>query len=94
MRGKKVGLDVEYADFRDAGIAQSVEQRIRNAWVGGSIPLSGTSFRLLRTPIAALEFSANRSRTALYCSRYRRKFRLALGVLATAKTLRLVRVYQ
>jgi hypothetical protein len=27
-----------------AGIAQLVEQRIRNAWVGGSIPLSGTIF--------------------------------------------------
>jgi hypothetical protein len=26
----------------DAGIAQTVEQRIRNAKVGGSIPLSGT----------------------------------------------------
>ena len=27
-----------------AGVAQLVEQRIRNAWVGGSIPFSGTSF--------------------------------------------------
>ena len=26
----------------DAGLAQLVEQRIRNAWVGGSIPLTGT----------------------------------------------------
>ncbi len=27
-----------------AGVAQMVEQRIRNAWVGGSSPLSGTKF--------------------------------------------------
>ncbi len=27
---------------RFAGVAQLVEQRIRNAWVGGSIPFSGT----------------------------------------------------
>jgi hypothetical protein len=29
-----------------AGIAQLVEQRIRNAKVGGSIPLSGTKYTL------------------------------------------------
>ena len=69
----------------DAGIAQSVEQRIRNAWVGGSIPLSGTIFGLLRKPIAALEFMARRSRTRLYYSRPRHKLRLALGLLATPK---------
>ncbi len=34
----------EVAAFNVAGIAQLVEQRIRNAWVGGSIPLSGTIF--------------------------------------------------
>ena len=28
-----------------AGIAQLAEQRIRNAWVGGSNPLSGTIFK-------------------------------------------------
>ena len=28
-----------------AGVAQLVEQRIRNAWVGGSIPFSGTIFQ-------------------------------------------------
>ena len=27
---------------RQAGVAQSVEQRIRNAWVGGSNPSTGT----------------------------------------------------
>ena len=30
--------------FAIAGIAQLAEQRIRNAWVGGSNPLSGTIF--------------------------------------------------
>ncbi len=54
-----------------ADVAQVVEQRIRNAWVGGSIPLSGTIFWLLRTSIAALDLFANRSRTNVYCSRYR-----------------------
>jgi hypothetical protein len=33
-----------------AGIAQSVEQRIRNAQVGGSNPLSGTIFHFLVNP--------------------------------------------
>jgi len=47
-----------------------------------------TIFRLLRTPIAALDLFAKRSRTNLYCSRYREKVRLALGALATAKTSR------
>ncbi len=31
-----------YDNGRRAGVAQSVEQRIRNAKVGGSIPFSGT----------------------------------------------------
>ena len=31
--------------FAIAGIAQLAEQRIRNAWVGGSNPLSGTIFK-------------------------------------------------
>ena len=29
---------------KNAGVAQLVEQRIRNAWVGGSIPSAGTIF--------------------------------------------------
>jgi len=60
-------------------------QVIRNAWVGGSSPLSGTIFGLLRMPIAALNFAARRSRTRLYCSRHRCKIRLVLGLLATAE---------
>ena len=86
IHGKRTGQDVKYGKFRDAGIAQLVEQRIRNAWVGGSIPLSGTIFGLLRPSIAALDFAASRSRTRLYCSRHRRTFRLAVDVLATPKT--------
>ena len=35
--------DCVYDNGRRAGVAQSVEQRIRNAKVGGSIPFSGTS---------------------------------------------------
>jgi hypothetical protein len=42
-------------------------------------------FGLLRTPIAALDLFANRSRTSLYCSRYREKIRLALDALTTPK---------
>ena len=34
--------DCVYDNGRRAGVAQSVEQRIRNAKVGGSIPFSGT----------------------------------------------------
>ena len=34
--------DCVYDNDRRAGVAQSVEQRIRNAKVGGSIPFSGT----------------------------------------------------
>jgi hypothetical protein len=34
----------------DAGIAQTVEQRIRNAKVGGSIPLSGTIKNQAKAP--------------------------------------------
>lgn len=34
-----------------AGVAQLVEQRIRNAKVGGSIPLTGTMFFLLFNPL-------------------------------------------
>ncbi len=33
--------------WRSAGIAQLVEQRIRNAQVGGSTPLTGTTFLLV-----------------------------------------------
>jgi hypothetical protein len=40
--------------------------------------------------MAALDFHASRSRTMLYCSRHRRKIRLALRPLATAKNLRLI----
>ena len=40
---------------------------------------------LLRAAIEALEFCARRSRTGLYCSRHRAKFRLALAALATAR---------
>jgi hypothetical protein len=36
--------------LKHAGIAQSVEQRIRNAKVGGSIPLSGTTPRICNIP--------------------------------------------
>ena len=35
----------------DAGIAQTVEQRIRNAKVGGSIPLSGTNKFQTKSPV-------------------------------------------
>ena len=31
---------------KSAAVAQLVEQRIRNAWVGGSSPLSGTIYQL------------------------------------------------
>ena len=34
----------------DAGIAQSVEQRIRNAKVVGSIPISGTNHNAVEYP--------------------------------------------
>jgi len=37
--------------------------------------------------MAALDFAASRSRTDLYCSRHRRKIRLALRPLATPKLL-------
>ena len=46
-----------------AGIAQLVEQRIRNAWVGGSIPLSGTN-RFLYTPNDAPPDASERSHCA------------------------------
>ncbi len=46
------------------------------------------SLSLLPAAIAALEFFAKRSRTSMYCSRYREKFRLALATLATAKIRR------
>src|SRR3978361_2010155 len=36
-----------------AGIAQSVEQRIRNAKVGGSTPLSGTKWNQALSPVLA-----------------------------------------
>jgi hypothetical protein len=39
--GKPVPTFPDHA--RDAAVAQPVEQRIRNAWVGGSNPLRGTS---------------------------------------------------
>jgi hypothetical protein len=38
---------------RDAGVAQSVEQRIRNAWVGGSNPSTGT-----KTPTKTATYNA------------------------------------
>ena len=40
-----------YTAALSAGIAQSVEQLTRNEKVGGSIPLSGTSFVAIRFPI-------------------------------------------
>ena len=40
--------------MNDAGLAQLVEQRIRNAWVGGSIPLTGTIEKEL--PVRGLFF--------------------------------------
>lgn len=39
-------------DFVDAGVAQLVEQRIRNAKVGGSIPLTGTITRFQKLALA------------------------------------------
>jgi len=39
----------------------------------------------LRPPIAALKILPSHSRTGLYRSRHRQNFRLALGVLTTAK---------
>jgi hypothetical protein len=56
-------------------------------WSGSACSSSSTGFDLLRGAIAALFFPANRSRTGLYCSRYRRKKCLALAPLATAKGL-------
>src|SRR5690606_22910593 len=38
-----------------AGVAQLVEQRIRNAWVGGSTPLSGTKSRSRRHGVGCAE---------------------------------------
>ena len=35
----------EHYTSRPAGVAQLVEQRIRNAWVGGSNPSAGTKFK-------------------------------------------------
>ena len=37
-------LHNQYISFLCAVLAQLVEQRIRNAWVGGSTPLNGTIF--------------------------------------------------
>jgi hypothetical protein len=44
-KGLGVGLDSRFEanEGRNAGVAQLVEQRIRNAKVGGSTPLAGTS---------------------------------------------------
>jgi hypothetical protein len=51
-----------------AGIAQTVEQRIRNAKVGGSIPLSGTSRFKQKAQSSRLGFllSARNASTSLY----------------------------
>ena len=37
------GPQAAYWSLRGAAVAQLVEQRIRNAWVGGSNPFRGTS---------------------------------------------------
>jgi hypothetical protein len=41
-----------------------------------------------------LDHFAKRSRTGLYCSRYREKIRLALGALATAKISRSLMLFK
>ena len=48
-----------------AGVAQLVEQRIRNAWVGGSIPLSGTNSLGRRASSAAIAFGAPWNRATM-----------------------------
>jgi hypothetical protein len=40
-----------------AGIAQSVEQRIRNAWVVGSIPIPGSTLKTQRKPQFPIDVS-------------------------------------
>ena len=52
-------------NFLVAGVAQLVEQRIRNAKVGGSIPLTGTIFNNLLTEID-LNFQSNHGVEVFY----------------------------
>ena len=48
---------------KSAAVAQLVEQRIRNAWVGGSSPLSGTIFFYL---IVIFQYFIKSNISALY----------------------------
>ena len=51
-----------YDNEHRAGVAQSVEQRIRNAKVGGSIPFSGISISFIRSKLSVVwcKLGANR----------------------------------
>ena len=44
-----------------ANVAQPVEQRIRNAWVGGSIPPIGSNFLSLPAPTGTLAHHFSKS---------------------------------
>ncbi len=44
LRTQQHNAGTQAASKVNAGVAQLVEQRIRNAKVGGSIPLSGTKY--------------------------------------------------
>jgi len=58
---------------------------IRNAWVGGSIPLSGTNFGRREYADRGVENPGETLAYVVYCSRHRQDFRLALDALTAPK---------